>query len=150
MTEEEKIKKYIDDAEKELREIFTDLIYDHCDNEGEYELNNLASGFNTLLKYARKWHESQEKGLTAAEAIDALLEGKSIRRKTWEKGLFVRMDNRGDIINQDGDRCYLPLIQCDMTLGASTSLQAEALRSELCPKLWEEYGPETGKEGKQE
>lgn len=48
------IKKYIDDAEKELREIFTDLIYEHCDNDGEYELNNLASGFNTLLKYARE------------------------------------------------------------------------------------------------
>lgn len=25
------------------------------------------------------------------------LEGKSIRRKTWDKGLYPRMDSRGDI-----------------------------------------------------
>lgn len=58
MTEEDEIKKYIDEAEKELRKIFTDLIYDHGDNDGEYELHNLSSGFNTLLEYARKWQES--------------------------------------------------------------------------------------------
>ena len=138
MTEEEKIKKYIDEAEKELREIFTDLIYDHCDNNGEYELHNLASGFNTLLEYARKWQESQESGLTATEAIDALLEGKSIRRKTWDKGQYARMNNRGDIVNQDGDCCYLHLIQCERASGASSADQARALRSELCLKLWEE------------
>lgn len=138
MTEEEKIKKYIDEAEKELREIFTDLIYDHGDNNGEYELHNLASGFNTLLEYARKWQESQESGLTAAEAIDALLEGKSVRRKTWDKGQYARMNNRGDIVNQDGDCCYLPLIECERASGASSADQARALRSELCLKLWEE------------
>lgn len=71
-------------------------------------------------------------------ALDALVEGKSIRRKTWEKGQYARMNNRGDIVNQNGDCCYLPLIQCDMMLGASTSIQAQTLRSELCPKLWEE------------
>lgn len=86
MTEEDEIKKYIDEAEKELRKIFTDLIYDHGDNDGEYELHNLSSGFNTLLEYARKWQESQESGLTAAEAIDALLEGKSVRRKLGGSG----------------------------------------------------------------
>lgn len=60
LEKEDDIKKYIDDAEKELREIFTDLIYEHCDNGGEYELNNLASGFNTLLKYAREWQQINE------------------------------------------------------------------------------------------
>ena len=85
MTEEEKIKKYIDEAEKWLGEIFTNLIYDHGDNDEQYELNNLASGFNTLLEYARKWQEFQESGPTAAEAIDVLPEGKSIRRKTGDE-----------------------------------------------------------------
>lgn len=32
----------------------------NCDNAGQYEPNNLASGFNTLLKYARKWQEAQK------------------------------------------------------------------------------------------
>ena len=138
MTEEEKIKKYIDEAEKELREIFTDLIYDHGDNNGQYELHNLASGFNTLLEYARKWQESQESGLTAAEAIDALLEGKSIRRKTWDKGRYVRLNDRGDIVNQNGDCCCLQLLQCERPSAIYSSNQAETLRSELCLKLWEE------------
>lgn len=57
MKESKDIKQRIDEAEKELRKIFTDLIYEHCDNGGEYELNNLASGFNTLLKYAREWQK---------------------------------------------------------------------------------------------
>lgn len=60
MNEKEDIKKYIDDAEKELREIFYDLIYEHCDNGGEYQLNNLTSGFNTLLKYAREYQKLNE------------------------------------------------------------------------------------------
>lgn len=138
MMEEEKIKKYIDEAEKELREIFTDLIYDHGDNNGEYELHNLASGFNTLLEYARKWQESQESGLTAAEAVDALLKGKSIRRKTWEEGEYVRLNDRGDIVNQNGDCCCLQLLQCERPSAIYSSNQAETLRSELCLKLWEE------------
>lgn len=153
MKENEDIKQRIDEAEKELRELFKDLIYEHCDNEGEYQLNNLASGFNTLLKYARKWHESQEEGLTAAEAIDALLEGKAIRRKTWDKGQYARLSNRCYIVNQNGDRSYLPLIECvecGRSFGASSYNQAQELRSELCPKLWEEYDQETDKEGKQE
>lgn len=62
MKEKEDIKQRIDDAEKELRELFYDLIYDHCDNEGQYELNNLASGFNTLLRYAREWQKMNEEG----------------------------------------------------------------------------------------
>ena len=138
MTEDEKIKKYIDEAEKELKELFNDLICDYNDNDGQYELHNLASGFNTLLEYARKWQESQESGLTAAEAVDALLAGKSIRRKTWDEGQYARMNNRGDIVNQNGDCCYLPLIQCERASGASSADQARALRSELGLKLWEE------------
>lgn len=60
MKENEDVKQRIDEAEEELRELFKDLIYEHCDNEGEYQLNNLTSGFNTLLKYARKWQENGE------------------------------------------------------------------------------------------
>lgn len=58
MKENEDVKQRIDEAEKELRELFNDLIYEHCDNDGEYELNNLSSGFNTLLKYAREWQKN--------------------------------------------------------------------------------------------
>lgn len=58
----EDVKQRIDEAEKELREIFTDLIYEHNDNDGEYELNNLDSGFNTLLRYAREWQKINEEG----------------------------------------------------------------------------------------
>ena len=140
MTEEKKIKEYIDGAEKELREIITDLIiFDYYnDNNGEYELHNRASGFNTLLKYARKWQEYQESGLTASEAIDALLAGKMIRRKTWEEGQYVRLNDRGDIVNQNGDCCCLQLLQCERPSAIYSSNQAETLRSELCLKLWEE------------
>lgn len=138
MKEKEYIKKYIDEAEKELRELFTDLIYDHNDSDGQYELQNLTSGFNTLLEYARKWQESQETGLTAAEAVDALLAGKKIRRKIWEKGQYACLNSKGDVINQNGDYYYLPLIQCENTAGAISADQAGALRSELCLKLWEE------------
>lgn len=87
MTKNEETKKYIDKAEEELKELFNDLIYDHCDNEGRYQLNDLVSGFRILLKYAREWQESQKSGPTAAEAVDVLPEGKSTHRKTWdEKG----------------------------------------------------------------
>lgn len=60
MNDKESIKQYIDEAEKELRELFTDLIYEHNDNDGQYELHNLASGFNTLLKYARAYQKLNE------------------------------------------------------------------------------------------
>lgn len=59
--ENEDVKQRIDEAEKELREVFTDLIYEHGDNGGEYQLNNLTSGFNTLLKYAREWQKINKK-----------------------------------------------------------------------------------------
>lgn len=58
MKESEDVKQRIDEAEKELRKLFKDLIYEYCDNGGEYQLNNLASGFNTLLKYAREWQKN--------------------------------------------------------------------------------------------
>lgn len=138
MTEEKKIKEYIDGAEKELKEKFQELIFDYSDTDGEYFLHNRASGFNTLLKYARKWQEYQESGLTASEAIDALLKGKSIRRKTWEEGKYVRLNDRGDIVNQNGDCCCLQLLQCERPSAIYSSNQAETLRSELCLKLWEE------------
>ena len=54
------IKKYVDQAEKELREKFNELIFDYGDNDGQYELHNLTSGFNTLLRYARKWQKAKE------------------------------------------------------------------------------------------
>lgn len=60
MKENEDVKQRIDEAEKELRKLFKDLIYEHGDNGGEYQINNLASGFNTLLKYARKWQKNGE------------------------------------------------------------------------------------------
>ena len=138
MTEEKKIKEYIDGAEKELIEKFKELIFDYSDTDGQYEIHNRASGFNTLLKYARKWQEYQESGLTASEAIDALLKGKSIRRKTWEEGQYVRLNDRGDIVNQNGDCCCLQLLQCERPSAIYSSNQAETLRSELCLKLWEE------------
>ena len=138
MTKEEDIKEYIDGAEKELREKFEELIFGYNDNDGRYELDNLASGFNTLLKYARKWQEYQERGLTAAEAIDALLAGKMIRRKTWKEGQYVRLNDYGDIIDQNGDFCCLQLLQCERPSVIYSSNQAETLRSELCLKLWEE------------
>ena len=54
------IKKYIDEAEKELREKFSELIFDYGDNDGQYFLHNRASGFNVLLEYARKWQKAKE------------------------------------------------------------------------------------------
>ena len=54
------IKKYIDQAEKELREKFSELIFDYGDNDGQYFLCNRASGFNVLLEYARKWQKAKE------------------------------------------------------------------------------------------
>lgn len=87
MKEKEDVKQLIDEAEKELREIFADLIYDYCDNDGQYELNDLASGFNTLLKYARKWQRQETdkdrkmkgKEIKYAIAFDANKEFKEIR-----------------------------------------------------------------------
>ena len=54
------IKKCIDEAEKELREKFDELIFDYGDNDGQYFLRNRASGFNVLLEYARKWQKAKE------------------------------------------------------------------------------------------
>ena len=56
----EEIKKCIDEAEKELREKFNELIFDYGDNDGQYFLHNRTSGFNTLLEYARKWQKAKE------------------------------------------------------------------------------------------
>lgn len=59
MIKMEDVKQLIDKAEKELNEVFYDLIYEHGDNDGQYELNDLDSGFHTLLKYARKWQRQE-------------------------------------------------------------------------------------------
>ena len=84
---EEDVKRRIDNAEKELNEVFYDLIYEHGDNDGQYELNDLDSGFHTLLKYARKWQrqetdkERKTKGkeIKYAIAFDENKEFKKIR-----------------------------------------------------------------------
>lgn len=54
------IKKRIDEAERELREKFSELIFDYGDNDGQYFLHNRTSGFNVLLEYARKWQKAKE------------------------------------------------------------------------------------------
>lgn len=85
--EKEGVKQLIDKAEKELNEVFYNLIYEHEDNDGQYELNDLDSGFHTLLKYARKWQrqetnkERKTKGkeIKYAIAFDENKEFKEIR-----------------------------------------------------------------------
>ena len=54
------IKKCIDEAERELREKFSELIFDYGDNDGQYFLHNRTSGFNVLLEYARKRQKAKE------------------------------------------------------------------------------------------
>ena len=84
---EEDVKRRIDNAEKELNEVFYNLIYEHGDNDGQYELNDLDSGFHTLLKYARKWQRQEtdkEKKMKGEEikyaiAFDENKEFKEIR-----------------------------------------------------------------------
>lgn len=68
---EEDVKQRIDKAEKELNEVFYNIIYEHGDNDGHYELSNRESGFNTLLKYARKWQrqETDKERKTKGEEI---------------------------------------------------------------------------------
>ena len=64
------IKKCIDEAERELREKFSELIFDYGDNDGQYFLHNLTSGFNVLLEYARKWQKAKEAEEGGMEAKD--------------------------------------------------------------------------------
>ena len=67
------IKRCIDEAEKELREKFNEILFDYGDNDGGYFLHNRASGFNTLLEYARKWQaarEAEESGKATSEGAD--------------------------------------------------------------------------------
>ena len=66
----EEIKKCIDEAERELREKFNELIFDYGDNDGQYFLHNLTSGFNVLLEYARKWQKAKEAEEGGMEAKD--------------------------------------------------------------------------------
>ena len=86
MKEKEDVKQLFDKAEKELNEVFYNLIYEHGDNDGHYELSNRESGFNTLLKYARKWQRQETykerkmkgKEIKYAIAFDANKEFKEI------------------------------------------------------------------------
>lgn len=67
------IKKCIDEAEKELREKFNEILLDYGDTDGSYFLHNRTSGFNTLLEYARKWQaarEAEERGETTRDGAD--------------------------------------------------------------------------------
>ena len=66
----EEIKKCIDEAERELREKFNELIFDYGDNDGQYFLCNRTSGFNVLLEYARKWQKAKEAEEGGMEAKD--------------------------------------------------------------------------------
>ena len=56
----EEIKKCIDEAERELREKFNEILFEYGDNDGQYFLHNRTSGFNVLLEYARKWQKAKE------------------------------------------------------------------------------------------
>ena len=67
------IKKCIDEAEKELREKFNEILFEYGDTDGSYFLHNRTSGFNTLLEYARKWQaarEAEESGEAPREGAD--------------------------------------------------------------------------------
>ena len=54
------IKKCIDEAERELREKFDEILFEYGNNDGQYFLRNRTSGFNVLLEYARKWQKAKE------------------------------------------------------------------------------------------
>ena len=67
------IKRCIDEAEKELREKFNEILFDYGDTDGSYFLHNRTSGFNTILEYARKWQaamEAEESGEAPNEGAD--------------------------------------------------------------------------------
>ena len=67
------IKKCIDEAERELREKFNEILFEYGDTDGSYFLHNRTSGFNTLLEYARKWQaamEAEESGEAPSEGAD--------------------------------------------------------------------------------
>ena len=83
----EDVKRRIDKAEKELNEVFYNLIYEHGDNDGKHELDDPSSGYRTLLRYARKWQrretgkerKAKGEGSGYAIAFDANKEFKEIR-----------------------------------------------------------------------
>ena len=53
MKEKEDVKQRIDKAEKELNDVFYNLIYDHGDNDGHYELSNRGSGLAVAREETR-------------------------------------------------------------------------------------------------
>ena len=70
------IKKCIDEAERELREKFNEILFDYGDTDGSYFLHNRTSGFNVLLEYARKWQKAKEAEEGGMEAKD--------RKEKWK------------------------------------------------------------------
>ena len=77
------IKKCIDEAEKELREKFNEILFEYGDTDGSYFLHNRTSGFNTLLEYARKWQDA----VAAEESGDAPSEGADEHRRASLKAI---------------------------------------------------------------
>lgn len=77
------IKRCIDEAEKELREKFNEILFDYGDTDGSYFLHNRNSGFNTLLEYARKWQAAMEE----EESGDAPREGADEYRRAALKAI---------------------------------------------------------------
>lgn len=76
----EDVKQRIDKAEKELNEVFYNLMFEHGDNDGHYELDNRESGYHTLLKYARKWQRQETDKERKAKG-----EGREKEKKTNEE-----------------------------------------------------------------
>lgn len=52
-------KKCIDEAERELREKSSELIFECGDNDGRHFPHNRASGFDVPLERARKWQKAK-------------------------------------------------------------------------------------------
>lgn len=156
MSEAKDARYYLDWAKDELTSIFRDMELDG-DNDAPYELNDLASGFHVLLRYAEKGAMAEEAGqeaaegewgvetpspsLTAEQALSALLQGKRIRLKTWGEGDYVYLDERGDLRTQDGDYASFQPIDAPRGIICSRN-EAEAYHAELAMPLWEEAGGE--------
>lgn len=158
MSEERDPRHYLDWAKDELTSIFRGMELDG-DNDAAYELDNLASGFNVLLRYAEKGmmaEEAEQKEcaeekadaekaapapMNAEQALSALLQGKRIRLRTWDKGQFAYLDEKGDLRNQGGDYASLQPIHALRSVICSKS-EAETYHDELAMPLWEEAGEE--------
>lgn len=104
MKEKEDVKQLIDKAEKELNEVFYNLLYEHGDNDGHYELDNVESGFHTLLKYARKWQKmDKEKKSKSKKSLESSMRtNEEIVSKIRDRVEYYR--NQVDACNEE--RCF--------------------------------------------